>query len=181
MTRDTRRIPTNPILNPLTSGLSYARDEVGYYPYNQYKGLPPYAARAYNTSSPAMELAAGGWTQILLQTESYDQDEVFVSSTYIAPIPGLYPAKGRLTGLLNNSVQDFTCAIRVNGTAVCLGSQILVRGGSINDPMGSVIGDDLNLNALDQVTFWGFNNGGLGVVVIASGSDSTYLSIRGPS
>lgn len=130
-----------------------------------------YCFRAYNSVSTTLTDAT--FVKILLATESYDYNNNFASSTYTAPVAGVYHFNGSVTyaTAVATPVQALSM-IYVNGVAAINGGNYLgITGGS---PIYQVTGDIL-LAASDTVELYHYQDSA-GNEATQTGSASTFLA-----
>lgn len=127
------------------------------------KWTNPYCFRAYASSGTSIADAGSG-TKVNFQTEDYDYNNNFASSTYTAPVAGVYHFNARveLTTTISGGIA-FYVFLKVNSTEITRGSQ---RGASFATSDGVVLSDDILLAANDTVTIYAYQD--------SHGAESTY-------
>lgn len=130
--------------------------------------INPYCFRAY--ASVATTLTDNTDTKIALATEVYDYNGNFASSTYTAPLAGVYHFDARWgMGTIATGV-DMTAKIYVNGAEAARGQQVTAITNG-----GADVSCDLLLAASDTVEFYGFQNSA-GDEATQTGANFVYLS-----
>lgn len=129
----------------------------------------PYSFRAY--ASGATTLADGASTDIAFATEEYDYNSNFASSTYTAPVAGVYHfdacftyATAVSTGVIAN------CRIMKNGSLAFTGvSAVPVTNGAF------AVSGDILLAANDTVKAAGYHDSA-GAEDVTTGTTNTWFS-----
>ena len=132
------------------------------------KWTNPYCFRAYASSSTSLVDTTD--TKILFQTENYDYNSNFASSTYTAPVAGVYHFDASfLLGVTVSPVLGY-CKLYVNGSEVARGS-----GNSPITGTSFSVSTDVLLSANNTVNVYGYQDtaGDEGTVI---GSFATYFS-----
>ena len=128
----------------------------------------PYMFSAYPSAGTSLVNATT--TKITFGTEDYDYNNNFASSTYTAPVDGVYQFNATFNlGIVVSGVVAF-CAIYVNDALVKRGAKVPITSGC-----GATISTDILLAANDTVDVYGYQSsaGDEGTVVNA---DRTYFN-----
>ena len=128
----------------------------------------PYMFSAYPSSVTSLVDAIP--TKITFGNEDYDYNNNFASSTYTAPVDGVYQFNATFNlGIVVSGVVAF-CAIYVNDALVKRGAKVPIISGC-----GATISTDILLAANDTVDVYGYQSsaGDEGTVVNA---DRTYFN-----
>jgi len=132
------------------------------------KWTNPYCFSA--SASGATALVDNVPTKILVAAEDYDYNNNFASSTYTAPVAGVYHFDGNFTlSTIASGVLAY-CALNVNGTEVKRGAiTSMVSGG------GNAVAADILLAAGNTVELYGYQDSAGNEDTVAS-SSRTYFS-----
>lgn len=135
------------------------------------KWTNPYCFRAY--ASGQTTLTDNSSVKIALATESYDYNNNFASSTYTAPVAGVYYFDGAVMYVtaVSTSVEAVSF-VYVNGSAAIRGNDFAGVTGAA--PVYQVSGD-LLLAANDTVELYHYQNSA-GNEIADTGSDKTWFS-----
>jgi len=133
------------------------------------KWTNPYCFRAYNSTTTSLTDATN--VRILFQTENYDFNNNFASSTYTVPINGIYhfDAKVQINGAVSTGVL-FTSYVYVNGANAVEGT--LIIPGTF---AGVQLSTDISLTAGDTVEIYAQQDSA-GVETTKTGSEQTFFS-----
>ena len=131
----------------------------------------PYCFRAYLNGSQSH--TNGSFVKVLLDTENYDINNNFDSTTnrrYVAPVAGIYrfTAGGRTNSNNNGGV---IVALYKNGVVWSQGWQTLMNGQGFTR---SIISDDIQLAASDYVEL--YFRADVASTTIAAGTAETWMS-----
>lgn len=120
------------------------------------KWTNPYCFRAYPSSGTT--IADGANTKILFQTEDYDYNNNFASSTYTAPVAGVYHFNGRVgfATTIASGVLAYL-VLYVNGAETIYGNALST---AYTTASAFVISGDIKLNANDTVELWMYQDSG---------------------
>lgn len=132
----------------------------------------PYCFRAY--ASGATTIADAAPTKVLLATENYDYNNNFATSTYTAPVAGVYHFDGRLefATAIASGVAAFP-AVYVNGAEAFRGSTL--GTGTFTTGSFTTISSDILLAAGDTVDFYMYQDSA-GTEDAITGSSKTFFS-----
>lgn len=110
--------------------------------------------RGYRNATVA--IAAGGWTQVAIDTITFDQDSRLSSGSYLCPTAGLYQVNAQVAIGINNNPQTLQVGVwknsitgaplATNGTSGA-GTNGFYLGAAVSDIVKAVTGDLLILGA----------------------------------
>lgn len=153
----------------IATGAGISTDKIADDAITPAKWTNPYCFRAY--ASGATTLTDATPTKVLLATESYDYNSNFASSTYTAPVAGVYNFSATFqTSALTGG---FSCRadIYVNG-AVAMSGPLFAP---ITALAQNSVSGDLLLAASDTVEFYALQNSDANETTI-TGSAITWFS-----
>lgn len=133
----------------------------------------PYKFSAYNTGGS--NLAAATFTKVTYNTEEYDTNNNFDSTTnyrYTAPITGFYKFSAAFEVTAGGS-DTYAISIYKNGTEVKRGNKLAMPSGIATTTL-VVVPPPLSLTAGDYIEVWGYNSSGGGKSITA-GQSLTYF------
>lgn len=127
----------------------------------------PYCFAAYGSGSTS--LLDGQWTKIALATEEYDYNSNFASSTYTAPVAGVYHFDGNWQVAAISTGTLFAAAVYKNGAIVKQSNTSPLSNGA------AAISCNILLAANDTVGFYGFQESA-GNEATATAANETWFS-----
>lgn len=132
------------------------------------KWTNPYCFRAYAGATTTM--TDGSLTKVAFNTESYDYNNNFASSSYTVPVAGVYHFDFCFAlGTVASMVRAF-CSIYVDTVETVRGPGVVVPSAA-----GVAISADMLLDAGDVIEFYGFQDSA-GNEDTTTGSLNTYVS-----
>lgn len=131
------------------------------------KWTNPYCFAAYGSGSTS--LVDAQWTKIALATEEYDYNSNFASSTYTAPVAGVYHFDGNWQVAAISTGTIFAAAVYKNGAIVKQSNTSPLTNGA------AAISCNILLAANDTVDFYGFQESA-GNEATATAANETWFS-----
>lgn len=135
------------------------------------KWTNPYCFRAY--ASGATTIADGTDTKVLFATEEYDYNSNFASSTYTAPVNGVYHFDGRVA--FNTSIASAVLAyalIYVNGAIAFTG---VAQSAGYATAAAFTVSGDVYVGAGQAVELWMYQDSG-GTEATQASQGNTWFS-----
>lgn len=131
----------------------------------------PYCFRAYASGNTT--IADNADTKVLFATEEYDHNNNFSSSTYTAPITGIYHFDGKVA--FNTTIASGVLAyplIYVNGASVFTG---MALGSAFTTAAAFTISGDVSVTAAQTVELWMYQDSG-GTEATQASQSNTWFS-----
>lgn len=138
---------------------------------SQFKN--PYKARAYRGVN--YTFTDGAYTKINLNTESYDTNNNFDSTTdyrYVAPVSGYYQINGSV-GLLAGGIAANAIALYIDGAIYAKGNQFTSGSTEIH----LTVSDVVYMAAGSYVELWAFSDATSGTNTVLGGTAITFMSV----
>ena len=139
----------------------------------QWNGQAAPAFSAYANASQSIP-ANGTATKVLLQTEEFDTNNNFASSTFTPTVAGYYQINGCVTLNSGTSTRNFGVVLYKNGSAFKQGTTNTIFA---SDYSGSNVSTVIYFNgSTDYVELYCFNNSTGAISTVVSGASFCYLS-----
>ena len=118
--------------------------------------------------------ANGTLTKVLLQTEEFDTNSNFASSTFTPTVAGYYQINGCVTLLNGTSTRNFGVVLYKNGSAFKQGTTNAIF---VSDYSGVSVSTLVYFNgSTDNVELYCFNNSTGAISTVVSGATFCYLN-----
>ena len=143
--------------------------------HSVFKLLPQALARAYLNANQ-LNLTSGAWTEVDLDSESYDPGSNFNTTThaFTAPIAGYYLVVGKITYTQVVADKEYVIGIYLNSALYALARSHSALASNLD----VFFSDIVLLSKDDVVELYAWQNSGVNTVDVQGGADDTFLAIH---